>query len=164
LEPRLEVGTCVFSLIASKGSNCEISQEVDDSIIVQDVISGDRSLNEVTDTLSDTSSNCSSSSSSTKSVPNPEILKPNDITLEDCSVTYFSGYLAYKCTKKFICNDCNEHLTTKRDLNDKNQLLLVHKNYSDIDEKTGLNTPSDELKNIIDHALEIFEKFNIQKN
>jgi hypothetical protein len=90
--------TCVFSLIASKSSNCEISQEVDDSIIVQDVISGDRALNEVvSDTFSDTSSNCSYSSLSTKSVPNLDIIIPNDITLEDCSVTYFSGYLAHKC-------------------------------------------------------------------
>lgn len=30
--------TCVFSLIASKSTNCEISQEVDDPVIVQDVI------------------------------------------------------------------------------------------------------------------------------
>lgn len=50
------------------------------------------------------------------------------------------------------------HLTTKKDLNDKNQSLLVHKNYSDIDKDTGLKAPSDELKNIIEHALEIFEK------
>ncbi|KAF0718930.1 Transposable element P transposase, partial [Aphis craccivora] len=127
--------TCLFSLIASKGSNCMISQEIDDSTIEQDVISVNRALNEVSDTLdtSDTSSNCSSSSSSIKSVPDPNIIKPNDIKLKDCSVTYFSGYLAYKCGKKFNCNDCNTHLTTKRDLNDKNQLLLVHKNYSDID-------------------------------
>jgi hypothetical protein len=71
-------------------------------------------------------------------VPNLDIIIPNDITLEDCSVTYFSGYLAHKCIKKFNCNDCIEHLTTKRDLNDKNQLLLVHKNCSDIDRDTGL--------------------------
>lgn len=152
--------TCVFSLIASKGSNCMISQEIDDSTTEQDVISVNRALDEVSDIsdTSDTSSNCSSSSSSIKSVPDPDIIKPNDITIEDCSVTYFSGYLAYKCDKKFNCNDCNTHLTTKRDLNDKNQLLLVHKNYSDIDKDTGLKAPSVELKNVIDHALEIFEK------
>lgn len=59
---------------------------------------------------------------------------------------------------KFNCNDCNTHLTTKKDLHYKNQSLLVHKNYSDIEKDTGLKGPSDELKNIIDYALEIFEK------
>jgi hypothetical protein len=79
------------------------------------------------------------------------------ITLEDCSVTYFSGYLAYKCLKKFNCIECKINLIIEKNLNDKNQILLIHKNYSDIEKYTGLMAPSNQLNHIIDRTLSMFE-------
>ncbi|KAL4090756.1 hypothetical protein QTP88_025533 [Uroleucon formosanum] len=89
--------TCVFSLITSKGTNCEISQNIDDPALVQDVITPDKIINEGSESSS------SSSSSPIKIISEKcDTKKINEtITLEDCSVTYFSGYLAYKCITKF---------------------------------------------------------------
>lgn len=81
----------------------------------------------------------------------------NKITLEDCSVTYFAGYLAYKCNKKFNCHKCQNNLFTDKNLNEKRQLLLINKNYSSFDQDGGLKAPSFSLNKIINRALEIFE-------
>lgn len=129
--------TCVFSLIASKSTNCEINQDVDDSVFVQEQITVDKTFKEISDTPYN-SSNCSSTSSSTSLTDMSDIIKTNVMTLENCSVTYFSGYLAYKCNNKFNCDDCNTNLTTKKNLNEKNQILLLCKNYSEINEETEL--------------------------
>lgn len=44
-----------------------------------------------------------------------EVINNVDLSLEMCSITYFSGYLAKKCFDKFHCVNCNlfkpnEHL------------------------------------------------------
>jgi hypothetical protein len=53
-------------------------------------------------------------------------------------------------------------------LSDKNQILLILKNYSDIEKHTGLMAPSDQLNHVIDRTLSIFEttfqKFQHKKN
>ncbi|KAE9536965.1 hypothetical protein AGLY_006772 [Aphis glycines] len=54
--------TCVFSLITSKGTNCEISQNIDDPALVQDFITPDKTINEGSESGSDTISSSSSSS------------------------------------------------------------------------------------------------------
>lgn len=36
-----------------------------------------------------------------------EVLNVGEATLETCSITYFSGYLAPKCFEKFQCKNCN---------------------------------------------------------
>lgn len=72
-------------------------------------------------------------------------------------MTYFAGYLAYKCMNKFNCDDCKKYLSKEKSLTDKNQILLVHKNYSDIEMNTGLMAPSDHLNKVIDRTLAIFE-------
>lgn len=72
-------------------------------------------------------------------------------------MTYFSGYLAYKCIKKFNCIECKINLIVEKSLSDKNQILLIHKNYSDIEKHTGLMALSDQLNHVIDRTLSIFE-------
>jgi len=67
-----------------------------------------------------------------------------DSSLEMCSITYFSGYLAKKCFDKFHCAHCNlikpnEHLT------DDKELLIIHKVFDHVQKSQGLKAPSDEL-------------------
>ncbi|KAF0748913.1 Transposable element P transposase [Aphis craccivora] len=67
----------------------------------------------------------------------------------DCSVTYFSGYLRYKCYKKFNCHYCQNNLQTNNNLNDKNKLLLIHKNYSSYQNDIAFTAPSIDFNKII---------------
>lgn len=53
--------------------------------------------------------------------------------------------------------ECKKNLTVDKCLSDKNQILLIQKNYSDIEKHTGLMAPSDQLNHIIDRSLIIFE-------
>lgn len=57
------------------------------------------------DSCSSNCSNLSFSSLSSNEVIFEENYPPN-VTLEDCSNTYFSGYLGKKCMDKFKCNVC----------------------------------------------------------
>lgn len=109
------------------------------------------------DANSDVESNIFSSSS-------PDILnsiedtQSNKVILEDCSVTYFSGYFAYMCDKQFNCNHCPNILQTNQNLSDKNQLLLINKNYSSFKNDIGLKALSIFFNKIINCLLDIFEK------
>lgn len=80
-------------------------------------------------------------------------IKPS---LETWSVVYFSGYLANKCFEKFKCEICRSSLITQQDLNDNNQLLILHKQYDHVDKNYGLKYPSKELVEISTICLEIF--------
>lgn len=154
--------SCIFSLCASKGANCEETQETDDfNVIIDPVInvpisSLGNEINETDSSCSDTES-IISSNSSTLPFDQNQITK---VTLEDCSVTYFAGYLAYKCIKKFNCHFCQNNFLTSKDLNEKNQILLINKNYSSFEnDNTGLKAPSISFNKIINQSLDIFEKY-----
>ena len=84
-------------------------------------------MNIENDQSSDTNSECSSIDTVLSVQEN---LNTIPVTLEDCSVTYFAGYLALKCIKKFNCEYCKDQLIIEKDLNDKNQILIINKNYS----------------------------------
>jgi len=86
----------------------------------------------------------------------PEDLNTISVTLDDCSVTYFASYLAFKCIKKFNCEYCKGELIIEKDLNDKNQMLIINKNYSSF--INSLKAPTEMLNCIIDNILNIFEK------
>jgi len=78
-------------------------------------------------------------------------------------VTYFAGYLALKCIKQFNCEYCKDQLIIEKDLNDKNQILIINKNYSYIN--MGLKLPAKIFNDIIDSILNIFENnFNNVKH
>ena len=157
---------CIFSLCTSKGTNCEVTQE-DNNPIVIDPVRPKNKVNCISPTLnsdSDTEfiSNLSlfaSISSDEDSVNNETI--GNDVTLEDCSVSYFAGYLGFKCLNKFNCNHCQHELFTNKNLTDKKQLLLLNKNYSSINNKIGLKAPSNNFNNVINKILNIFENHYI---
>ncbi|KAL4126514.1 hypothetical protein QTP88_010736 [Uroleucon formosanum] len=147
--------SCIFSLCASTATNCEPSQDTNDFISIDaDKISNTETIETY---YSDDESSISSSSSDNKLKRIDEI-QTNRIILEDCSVTYFAGYLIYKCYKKFNCQNCQNNLQTNKNLNDKNQLLLINKNYSSCQNDIALKAPSINFNKIINRVLEIFEK------
>jgi len=155
--------TCIFSLCTSKGANCEnIIENIDSQTNKQDVtfLEGEQIINIENDQSSDTNSECSLIDTV---VSVPENLNTIPVTLEDCSVTYFAGYLALKCIKKFNCEYCKDQLIIEKDLNDKNQILIINKNYSSFN--TGLKAPAKIFNDIIDNILNNFENnFNNVKH
>jgi len=125
-----------------KGINCKASLDDIDEIQMQEQVNVDiESLPQ--DPLS--SSSFSSPTPSTLSTPtlsslslltypslnNAEIKNPEEpITLEDSLVLYFAGYFAHRCIAQFNCTNCINYLLTNKNIDDKNQLLLLNKNYT----------------------------------
>jgi len=93
-----------------------------DTLINPDFIETDVD-NQQQNLLSDNSSETSSCSLDSSPIP---------VSLETCSIVYFTGYLAYKCLKKFKCVDCESNLITNKDLNDENQYLITYKTFDNI--------------------------------
>lgn len=54
----------------------------------------------------------------------------SDITLEECSITYFTGYLAKSTLTKHKCQECQKNLVKELNLEDQKQLLILNKSYS----------------------------------
>lgn len=149
----------MFSLCTSTATNCEPIQDDTNDLISIDVDKISTNT-ETIETYSDDESSISSSSSADNKLKLiDEIQTDITITLEDCSVTYFAGYLIYKCYKKFNCHHCQNNLQTNNNLNDKNQLLLIHKNYSSYQNDIALKAPSIDFNKIINRVLDIFEKY-----
>lgn len=76
----------------------------------------------------------------------------NVVTLEECSLTYFAGYLAKSCLAKYHCNICSNNLLKEFDLDDDKQLLILNKTYSCC-KGIKLKMPSDNLLRLIDMAI-----------
>jgi len=72
-------------------------------------------------------------SSSSSSESEPENIENTKTNLEDCSITYFAGYLAKRCVDNFNCTYCkNIMLTDKEDI-DQNKMLILYKTFEYID-------------------------------
>lgn len=85
-------------------------------------------------------------------------------SLEQCSVTYFAGWLAKKCNDKFKCIKCLQVMTVNTDLDDKKQLLILEKTYGNA-ENTKLKCPSETFYQVIDVCLTNYElQFDIVKH
>lgn len=83
----------------------------------------------------------------------------NKTSLENCAVSYFAGYLAYKCLNNFNCEECKKNLITSIDLTDKSQLLLTYKTFNVNEQSTqGLKAPSNILVKITNTCLNIFKE------
>lgn len=77
-------------------------------------------------------------------------------TLEECSITYFAGYLAKSCIQNFHnCDLCNKNLLKNADLDDEKQLLILNKSY-DFSSSVILKVPSDDLLELVDLSLNVF--------
>lgn len=81
------------------------------------------------------------------------------ITSEVCSVAYFAGYLARKCTKQYECSSCKDLLIEQTKLTEKRYLLILNKTYGNIcDISTGLHAPTVDFLHIVDKCLNVFEQ------
>lgn len=109
-------------------SNCEPDDDIH-------LLSGDDGLSKkptIEDELN--SSSCSSLSLSSMDDLIYEQCEPGyepQISLENCSNSYFAGYLAKKCTEKFKCSNCISTLL-KSDEGDKfnqQEFLIFCRNY-----------------------------------
>ncbi|XP_060845172.1 uncharacterized protein LOC132924740 [Rhopalosiphum padi] len=119
--------SCIFSLCASTATNCEPLQDTNDFISID--VNKISTNTETIETYSDDESSISSSSSADNKFKCVDKIQTDivTVTLEDCSVTYFAGYLIYKCYKQFNCHHCQNNLQTNKNLNDKNQSRRVHR-------------------------------------
>ncbi|KAL4103435.1 hypothetical protein QTP88_018812 [Uroleucon formosanum] len=82
-----------------------------------------------------------------------------NLSLENCSILYFAGYIAKRCMEMFKCVKCEELLIlTSQYLQDKNQLLLLHKTYGDSKSIEVLKNPSKLMICITKTCLDIFNK------
>lgn len=100
-------------------------------------------------------------SSNSSSDDYTETAEPSEINLEHLSVTYFAGYLLKRCLEKFNCFSCKINFATERTLTDRSQLFILHKTYANIglEDSSGLLAPSPDLRNIVDIALKLFERY-----
>lgn len=72
------------------------------------------------------------------------------LELETCSVVYFAGYLVKKCFEINLTR--NNHY-----LNDESLLLLLYKSYDNVESTRGLKAPSNQLHEIVNICLDVFE-------
>ncbi|CAI6354617.1 unnamed protein product [Macrosiphum euphorbiae] len=149
---------CTYSLMKCLTTCCNNCESDDDEFITVEVLkdvpvenlilsengelSNENYVHETTDSDNSSKSN--------------EGIYEVDLSLETCSITYFSGYLAKKCFDKFNCANCNlikpnEHLA------DKKELLIIHKVFDHVQQSQGLKAPSDELTQIVTICLNIFK-------
>lgn len=78
-----------------------------------------------------------------------------EVILEGCTVVYFTGYLAHICLNNVSCNSCKLQLITDTDINNKDQLFIVNKNFENI-KTNGLKSPSKKLVELVICAIDIF--------
>jgi len=146
---------CIFSLCTSKATNCETKTYELEQFEENQL----ENIN-ITDLPPDNLSiSSSSTTSSTKSLTSQVLSQHETITLEDCSVVYFAGYLVKKCIAKFNCSYCISHLMTNKNIDDQKQFFLLFKNYTmyETGNSSGLKAPSNYFNQIINKALSIFE-------
>jgi len=93
-------------------------------------------------------------------------------TLESCTNVYFAGYLAYRITKKYNCNDCfTKFVNNTEYLQDNSQLYLLNRDYSS-ENILYLKVPTEEFVRMVVFMLNnfnnLYESFktgrNIMKN
>lgn len=162
--PTVRTFRCTFRACAkinlikpSEKSNCETDEDINlplnDEDLDETCKSESMRNNEVSDNL-DTSSSSSTTSSSDHLSSSFKRISQN-ITLKDCSNTYFAGYLIKKCVDKFKCKDCENVLSASGNLEDKKQLLILFKTYKSTNLSVGLRKPSDDLIEFVEKALNI---------
>lgn len=67
--------------------------------------------------------------SSSSSEEMDELIECN-VTLEDCAITYFAGYICAKVISKFTCDECKKKLTLDEPVKDKNYCFILNKTFN----------------------------------
>lgn len=127
----------------SSSSNCEPD---DDIYLMTHSVNNDIQI----DGHSSESTISSNESSDSWRMESIQLEKEAVVTLENCSNTYFAGYLAMKCIFKFPCLNC-EQLMVKSDFSITNKLdfLIFCKNYDSKTSEMHLKVPTFELTQFI---------------
>jgi len=143
---------------SSDDSNCEMD---DDKHLLEssNAVISDLGLSD--DNLFDNES-ISSQSSSVTEIPEEEKI---EISLENCSNSYFAGYLGYKCLKEFKCNDCtSKFLKPDEYFFNEQEFLIFYKSYESKDpEKNVLNKPTKMFTYFVQRAQKIISTYVTQK-
>lgn len=136
----------------SKFSNCE--EDEDSTVILQPPrVSSMEQLPSTSSTFETTAASESSSSKTTDSRSEPKRRKY--VTLQECSDTYFTGYLVKKTIEKYKCDTCKKHLI-REGLADGSQLLIMNRTYKNI--SLGLRKPDPRLTNFVRQSLLIINR------
>jgi hypothetical protein len=96
------------------------------------------------DTVTENIPNLSSIASETSSSSTDNVTSVNTVSLEECAVVYFAGYLIKKCLQHFKCYQCKTVFEEASYLSEDNRLLHFYKNYS-IEKPCALKNPSSEM-------------------
>lgn len=116
-------------------------------------------LEEIAHELPETTELSSTSSTTASSNISRSPIIPQVTTLETCSITYFSGYLAKKCLEKYKCKICQKQLIYEnKNLEDTNQILILNKTFNFIEQAHGLKAPSNLIITITTICLNTFEE------
>lgn len=113
--------------------------------------------NEDNDTkLIDMDSSFSSSSSiSMLSIDNPLEEQEAVVNLENCSNTYFAGYLAMKCLLKFSCSNCEKLMIKSGNIPNQLEYLIFCKNYESSISKLHLKLPTTDITEFVTSSQKI---------
>lgn len=57
-------------------------------------------------------------------------LEVSEVSLEECALTYFAGYLGGKVNTKFQCNKCQAKLTTDEPITGENYEYILNKDFN----------------------------------
>lgn len=142
-------------------SNCE--EDADTHLLNNDNLdeATKHNIEDFNESLDSSSSSVSSVSLSSMSFPEESVddYTPS-VTLEQCSNTYFSGYLGKKCVEKFKCRLCENFMlkeTNDEQFNEK-EFLIFCKNYDLQSSNLFLRRPTDLFEKFIFHAQIIIKK------
>lgn len=158
---------CSFSLMkVSDKCNCEVDQDnfltldaLKENDVVLNTCQSDMNTNFINENINSIytfqNSDDSNEYSSESELENDE----QNFTLEDCSISYFAGYLAKRCIDNFQCENCKQVLLNKEIYNNSNEILIMYKTYEQIDfsKNEGLKKPSIWLIKICKISLNIFK-------
>ncbi|XP_025199564.1 uncharacterized protein LOC112597652 isoform X2 [Melanaphis sacchari] len=150
---------CSFGLLncASEKSNCE---EDDDIFLVSSQTPTNDDIENHSQQNMESYNKSSNLIEDNDSTSEEEPDNESRTTLEKCSTIYYAGYLAKKCLDKFQCDQCQTFLLKPcKDLDDKQQLLIVNKTFKDIDlnASSGLKAPSEDLVQFVSICLNVFK-------
>lgn len=82
------------------------------------------------------------------------------VSLEECSILYFAGYLAKRCIDNFKCQNCELSIVEQNILNGPNQLLITFKTFENISNPNthGLKKSSNYFVSLCKIGLNIFAR------
>jgi len=136
-------------------STCKNCETDEDEFLTVDVLK-DVSIDPVEELVTYAEETEIDLSTSSEVLDNSKVHYENS-SLESCSIVYFAGYLAKKCSDMFLCTDCDLTKNNNDYLNEPPQLLILKKTFDNVELAQGLKIPSDKLLEIVEICLVVFQ-------